>query len=324
MQLNNPQNTTFRMIRGLRRKWFFFILMIGVVGILGCASSSRLPSPADPGVPLPAYHEGTTFVYSSGSTETVHAVTPSRVTWRNHRGYLSSGSPDFTYRRAAWETRTRSGTRNFKGRNDLFGNQTAVSVWPLVPGKTARYIESGRWLDSEGTKHTYNAQWRTEVVGQTRVRVKAGEFDTWKIIARRFSSGDAYKNSRVREVRVWYYAPAAGHYVKMERFYLGRKPDRAVELMAIRPPVKRMNPIARTKMQTNFQQALEEKKSGDPLPWVMPEYTLSGATTPMTTIRLNSGTYCRQYLQQLNQSGETHAFYGLACRTPKGEWRVPR
>ena len=308
----------------LGHKWFYFILIIGVAGIFGCASSSRLSSETDPGVPLPVYLEGTTFYYSNGSMENVHAVTPDRVTWRNHRGYLSSGSPDFTYRRATWETRTRSGTRSFKGRNDWLGNQAAISVWPLVPGKTARYIESGHWLDAEGVAHTYHTQWRTEVVGQMRVRVKAGEFDTWKIIARRFSSGGAYKNSRVREVRVWYYAPAAGHYVKMERFYVGRKPDRVVELMAITPPVTHMDPVAQTKVQTNFQQALEKKKSGDPLQWVMPGHTLSGATIPMTTIRLNSGTYCRQYLQQLNQSGEMYAFYGLACRTPNGEWRIPQ
>ena len=110
----------------------------------------------------------------------------------------------------------------------------------------------------------------------------------------------------------------------MERNYLGRKPNRVVELLAITPPVSRMLPVARTKVQTNFQQALEEKKSGDPLRWVMPEHALFGATIPVATIRLNSGVYCRQYLQQLNQSGEDRAFYGLACRTPKGEWQVPR
>jgi hypothetical protein len=172
--------------------------------------------------------------------------------------------------------------------------------------------------------HTYETQWRSEVVGKTRISVKAGEFDVWKIVARRFSSGGVDNKSRVREVRAWYYAPAAGHYVKMEYDYLGRRSNRTIELVAITPPVSRMMPVAQTKVQTNFQQALEEKKSGDPLRWVMPEHALSGATMPVATIRLNSGTYCRQYKQQLSQSGEERAFFGLACRTPKGEWHVPR
>ena len=52
-----------------------------------------------------------------------------------------------------------------------------ASLWPLAPGKTARYIESGRWHDSEGKVHTYTTQWRSEVAGQMRIRVKAGEFE---------------------------------------------------------------------------------------------------------------------------------------------------
>jgi hypothetical protein len=323
MRRKTINQTRHKMIPGILGNGMGFILIACFIGTLGCASAGRLPLTADAGVPLPDYQEGTTFVYSNGHRETVHEVTPDRVVWQNHRGDISAGSPDFTYRRTAWETRTRSGTRSFRGRNDWLGNPTATSVWPLAPGKTARYIESGRWQDSDGKVHTYNAQWRSEVAGQMRVRVKAGEFDTWKIIARRFSSGGAYSTSRVREVRIWYYAPAAGHYVKMERNYLGRKPNRVVELVAITPPVGRMMPVAQGKVQTNFQQALEENKSGDPLQWAIPEHALSGATMPVATMRLRSGTYCRQYRQQLNQSGEDRAFFGLACRTTEGTWQVP-
>lgn len=324
MRREKTNQTRLKMISKILGNGMGFILIAWFIGMMGCASSSHLPLAADAGVPLPDYQEGTTFVYSNGRSETVHEVALGRVTWQNHRGDISAGSPDFTHPRAAWETRTRSGTRSFRGRTDWLGNPTATSVWPLASGKTARYIESGRWQDSEGKVHTYNAQWRTEVAGQMRVRVKAGEFDTWKIIARRFSSGGAYSTSRLREVRIWYYAPAAGHYVKMERNYLGRKPNRVVELVAITPPISRMTPGAQTKVQTNFQQALEKKKSGDPLPWVMPEQALSGATMPVATMRLSSGTYCRQYRQQLNQAGEDRAFFGLACRTTEGTWQVPR
>ena len=324
MQQEHTANTWSKMGPKPWREGAAGVLLATVIFFLGCAGTDRLPSPSAEQVPLPEYHEGTTFVYDNGSWETVQTVGPEEVTWRNHRGDLSAGSPDFTYRRAAWQTRTRSGTRSFRERNDWLGNRTAASLWPLTPGKTARYIESGRWQDSEGKRHTYENQWHSEVVGKARISVKAGKFDTWKIIARRFSSGSAFEQSRLREITTWYFAPTAGYYVKMERNYLGRKPNRVVELVAITPPVSRMMPVAQTKVQSNFQQALEEKKSGDPLRWDMPEHALSGATMPVATVRLNSGTYCRQYKQQLNHSGEDRAFYGLACRTTEGTWQVPR
>lgn len=310
-----------------RRPWHKSLrlaMLAALMAIVGCAAPGRPPTLSGEHVPLPEYQEGTTYVYSNGIQETVEAVGPEGVTWRNHLGTLSSGSPDFTYRRATWKTRTRSGTRRFRERNAGFGAASSASLWPLATGKTARYIESGRWQDAEGKVYTYEVQWRLEVIGQERIHVKAGEFAVWKIVARRFSPVDAFKPVRLREIKTWYYAPAAGHYVKEERHYPGRQPDRDVELLAIIPPVARMNPSAQTTAHTNFQQALEEKQSGVALSWNIAEQKLSGTTTPMATFKMGSGAYCRQYVQHLNRSGEQLAYYGLACRTDAGRWEVPQ
>lgn len=324
MQIDKNENN--------RIKWYRNPSITGLTGMLaavlilgvGCAAGGRPPVPPVGKVPLPSYHEGTTYVYDNGSWETVQTVGPEKVTWRNNRGNDSSGSPDFTYRRVTWETRTRSGTRRFHELRDWAGNPSAATLWPLAPGKMARYTELGRWKDVDNREHTYEAQWRLEVGGQERISVKAGEFDTWKIIGRRFSPGGAFTSSRLREKRIWYYAPALEHYVKEERHYLGRRPDRSIELLAVIPAIDGMNANARATLNANFQKALEKQPSGAALGWNRAELGLSGTTTPKATFKLASGEYCRQYVQRLDWSGDEQTFFGLACRTGIGRWEIPR
>ena len=310
-------------IRKVWRTWGFVVTTFLLFGITACASSGPAPLAAANPIPLPVYQEGTTFFYTGGRWETVEKVGPEGVTWRNHRGHLSSGSADFTYRRSRWETRTRSGERQFRERSDWLGAPSATSLWPLAPGKTARYIESGRWQDAGGDVKTYEVQWRLEVVGPMPIRVKAGNFDSWKIVARRFSGGGAYKQSRLREIRTWYYAPSAGHFVKREQNYIGRRPNRVIELVAVTPPVEDMAPAARTIVQNAFQQALEKRQSGRTQQWLLAQHSFSGAVTPLATFRLSSGTYCRQYVQQFNHSERQNHYFGLACRTQDGQWQIP-
>jgi len=304
--------------------WLGAITVVLFLGIAGCASSRSVPSEAAKPIPLPAYQVGTTFVYTNGRWETVEKTGPGGVTWRNHRGHQSTGSADFTYRPAAWETRTRSGIRRFRARSDWLGTPLATTLWPLAPGKTAGYIESGRWQDEKGKVHTYESQWRLEVTGHSRINVTAGEFEVWEIVARRFSRGGAYKNSRLREIRTWYYAPVVGHYVRMERHFLGRRPNRSIELVAVTPPVHDMTMAARSMVRTVFMDTLEKKRSGVSQRWRLADRDLYGTITPVATFQLKNGTYCRRYVQEVNRAGEERVFYGLACRTATGDWEVPR
>ncbi len=314
---------TSEIASGLARPWRSFACQVLLVlGIWGCASTVRHDAAIPDSVPLPVYQEGTTYIFSNGKTETVDAVTKDSVTWRNQRGYLSTGFSDFTYRRAQWESGTRSGTRSFRKRSNWLGGSSETSLWPLAAGKMVRYTESGRWWDAAGKVHVYQSNWRVEVVGREKVRVKAGTFEAWKIVARRFSGGGLGK-TRVREIRTWYYAREAGHYVKLARQYPGRRPGRTIELVAILPPLDHLDEGMQSQVNTNFQMALENNPSGVPLPWHVAGQTFSGTTTPTATFQLKSGAYCRQYVQTVTGRGNQHSFYGLACRTAKGDWIVP-
>jgi len=77
-------------------------------------------------------------------------------------------------------------------------------------------------------------------------------------------------------------------------------------------------------METSFQKAMEHKLSGSSSSWSIASVAASGGTTPYGTFKLEDGTFCRRYVQDLKFSGEQQIYYGLACRNPKGKWVVPR
>ena len=123
-------------------KFFMILTMV----LLGCTAAQHTADTDHAPVPLPVYRQGTTFVYADGTWETVHAVAPNIVTWKDHRGYTSNGEPDFTRRRIYYKTRTRQGTRKFGVREDLI-LKIKDFLWPLKIGNRTSYTETGTWID---------------------------------------------------------------------------------------------------------------------------------------------------------------------------------
>jgi hypothetical protein len=283
------------------------------------------PAGAETGIALPTYQAGTTFIYSNGSWETVEAVRGNQITWRNHRDRVSVGTRDFSYRRQQWESGKRQGTRQQRPRRDWFSRSAPASLWPLSEGNEARYVETGRWQDEEGRWRTYKAQWRSKVAGRERVRTLAGEFDTWKIVAYRYSEGSAYgRPPKLRDVRTWYYAPEVGHYVRYIKEYRGRKPTRRVDLVSVRPPIDHLGASVSQAIDQNFQLALEKKRSGQKLRWQLPRQSASGMTQPIATFRAAKNRFCRHYVQTVTIGQSDRTYFGMACRDAGGRWRIPR
>ena len=251
------------------RSLFYFLILIAIVTFLSLVSygiatahqhTGKKLNPAS----LPVYQKGTTFVYSDGSWETVVANSADKVTWRDHRGYLSSGSADFTRRRTEWQSKTRQGIRQFEPRKDLWVKHK-LSLWPLKIGNEASYAETGVWQRQGEPENSYRANWSCEVAGKERVSVMAGEFDTWKIVCKRYAGKRLSAKSRIREIKTWHYAPEVGHYVLATRQYFTGKPSRRLELLAVLPPLSGLSAAAKRRLQSNIQKALELKKSGESL-----------------------------------------------------------
>lgn len=285
----------------------------------GCVATSvdREPGQKMPAAPLPEYTKGTTFVYSNGSWETVMDTAPGEVIWINHQEYVSTGSPDFTRRRKRWQKRTRQGTREFTQRQDVLF-RPPLTLWPLTEGKVAGHTETGSWSENGESERSYRTQWRCEVEATERVSVMAGEFDTYRVVCRR------YHNSRLREKKTWYYAPEVEHYVlRISEYYDGRS-SRRLELLAILPSNDDLPPDVRRLMEDSFQQALESNSSGHVTPWSAPRQGISGKTLPTGTFQLDNGIFCRRYVQQIDLPDDQRIYYGMSCRDANGRWIIPR
>jgi hypothetical protein len=300
-----------------------FILTLLFQTPYGYTATTQLAGSKLRSLPLPVYKKGTTFIYSNGSWETVITNSASEVTWRDHRGYVSSGSPDFTRRRADWQTKTRQGTRQFGPRKDLWIKKK-TSLWPLKIGNAASYSEANTTRRKDEPEKSYEVNWSCEVIGTERVSVMAGDFDTWKIVCKRYSTPRNPTKARVREVKTWYYAPELGHYVLTANQYFTGKPSKRLELLAVQPPLDGLSPSARRRMDTAFQKAMEFKKSGQSVTWSLPGTSVSGEIKPTATFRLDDGRYFRRYVQVFNLPQGQQIYYGMAIRDAKGKWVIPR
>jgi hypothetical protein len=56
----------------------------------------------------------------------------------------------------------------------------------LRAGNAASYSETGTWIGKGGAESSYRAVWSCAVTGTERVSVMAGDFDTYKIVCKRY------------------------------------------------------------------------------------------------------------------------------------------
>ena len=303
------------------------ICLLTALSAYGCATvpdSSVAAGPRLETAPLPSYSQGTTFVYADGKWETVMDNSSGIITWKDHRNYAYSGSPDFSHRPSKWQSKTRSVTRQFGPRTDVF-IQSVTTLWPLRVGNVASYSETGTWVGKGGAESSYHTAWSCAVTGTERVSVLAGDFDTYKIVCKRyFVSRKKKTRTRLREVKTWNYAPEVGHHVLATTTYYSDKKPRRQELLAVLPPLNGLSAGARRQMEESFQQALERKKSGQAVRWSSAKLQASVETMPTKTFKSTDGIYSRRYIQKLILPDGQRTYYGMAVRNSKGVWTVPR
>ena len=85
-----------------------------------------------------------------------------------------------------------------------------------------------------------------------------------------------------------------------------------------------MDTTDRMMMERNAQYSLENTRTNTTTEWRNPDTGNYGATTPVETYQTSSGTYCREYIQDVIVAGERQQAYGTACRQPDGTWKIIR
>lgn len=300
------------------------VFSLPVLTLMAPLANAQDSPPGLKSAPLPKYRAGTKFVYSNGTWETVLKVSSEGITWKNHRNSISTGSPDFTYKRFKWQVKDRYGYRDFEQTRFLLAPRT-TTLWPLAVGNKTRFDENGRWFDELEYEHQYDSFWSCRVTGTEKVSVGAGEFDTWKITCKRFP--DKFKStSKVREYRTWYYAPSINHWVLETIDYNGYRENRRKELVAILPDLQTFTADRNDILlvQKQFQNALESNQNGKTNVWENFQQQLVIGVTPVKSYKNSSGGICRQYNQIIAKEGLPYEYPGIACRTPEGRWEVPR
>lgn len=200
-----------------------------------CATTENPSGPELGPAPLPTYNVGTTFTYTDGTWEKVTAISPGMVDWTDNRGATFSGSPDFTYGAAKWQSQTGQGTRRYLLKKGLIVRKS-TSLWPLQKENAVSYTEMGTWQRNEEPARSYQVDWSCEVEGTERVSVMAGEFDAWRIVCIQYSVPSSSGATRMIETKTWYYSPEIEHPVLITNRYHYDRSSWRKELKAVLPP----------------------------------------------------------------------------------------
>ncbi|MCG8619924.1 MAG: hypothetical protein MI802_27205 [Desulfobacterales bacterium] len=273
-------------------------------------------------VGLPDHTAGTVFVYSNQAWEKVVGKKDDQMEWVDYRGYRTTRPMDFVYRPSAWENKKAHGTRSYHIQSGIIFKKR-TSLWPLKEGNQMEYWERNRLSQPDGQTKRYRYLWNCKVDGTENVSVLAGEFDTYRIIARKYYPPKGRRGYRLLETVTWYYAPSVAHYVKVVR-KRHRKKNSEMELMAILPPIKQYNKSIRATLRKVFQSTLEGGQRDQPVRYQSDDSAVNMFMIPGKSFTLSNGIYGCRFVQEFASASGLRRYQGIAFRNSDGIWVVPK
>jgi len=300
-------------------------LKFGLVASIGMSASACVPGSAPqskyfsalpttnlnlPAAPLPTLNPGDKYYYANGwreqvvstNGETVDLINKSKRKVVNFRNFVIP-APYLEGSKAEYFKESRVPTN---------------ALWPLQVGNSASFSTEGRSVSKTNQRVSKYAQkWSCAVEGIERVRVLAGEFDTFRLKCERRSSKNKWWQSYT-----WYYAPLINTYVLRKSFHKKRG-ESVRELTALRPSLGDEPKKVRIGIIRTWQDALENAKRGEIRSWTDKKTGTSTQVEPLATYRAKNGLFCRTYKQYLTRQSNTRIYAGVACRTDKLKWRTP-
>ena len=261
---------------------------------------------------LPNPSEGSTFVYSDGTVETIAGVKGSMLRWRRGDGTVFTADRNFLL---PWSTWTGDGERG-----TATVSRSPDRLWPMMAGRdvsfSAKVVVQKSEADAELDKWT--EQWRCRLSERKMVTVPAGAFDTV-----RFECERAAGHAAPPLTRIWYYAPAIGHYVRREEISMTTGTALRTDLVAIRPGGGAWPPFARAALDRAVHEALESGRDGRNKSWSSSGLNTKVTIRPATPFEGGDGRRCRTFVQTWSDPTGVRRFPAAACRNEAGEWRIP-
>jgi len=168
---------------GYRRiaSWTALGLGLALASLPGCARLGGSGGAAAPvqGPMAPVLAIGDSFTYDDTGTQVQEKVTGfsgQRAIWQNDRGVTWIQSADVISPPIAWSGDPRLG----QGNQQVFGEPGRL--FPLALGKTVKFQVAGT---AEKVPDGWQAENSCSVAGKQPVTVKAGTFETWRIVCQR-------------------------------------------------------------------------------------------------------------------------------------------
>ena len=281
-------------------------------GNTASTGESQRQTESEPRLPLAAYVQGSEYVYQNGEVDRVESVKPDEIKWRRSDSEYLIGAPNFLLPAKYWET------SEMRGKAILTGGDK--NLWPSQENETKSFQVVKTVIDraDENKMTRTEERWSCANEGRRRLTVPAGTFETVRLVCTRDEEGG---NTSAR--RVWDYAPAIRHYVRLDEFTRDEPNARRRELVAIRPGASNWPPVARAALERRLVAALGETAVGNAVEWKS-----SGIPTEvkveLTSEYIDSmGRQCRRYRQIWSQGSRERHYPGVACRDKSGKWRLP-
>lgn len=259
----------------------------------------------------PIYEIGDSFAYSDGGAETVVRVGGNRVRWRALSGESYTGYRNFLLPRIAWQTGS--------GKGESIIDLDIDEAWPAATRKQVSFEVSVFWTMAGPLSATTKTSetWRCQRKPGKRVTVATGIFETIPIDCERTGM-----RSNLWHKRIWYYAPAVRHFVRMES--ISAEETRQVDLVAIRPGAHDWPAAARAGLGEAVQATLENGAIGEEVAWGSTAIGAKFGIKPTSEFDRDDGVRCRTYVLIRSDADNSRVYPAVACRSGEAEpWLVP-
>jgi surface antigen len=270
-----------------------------------------------PPASLPQWGVGDRITYSNGRSEKVTKVDRNKVYWKKTQTTKFETSNNFIEPELHYESKTKIRDKKVIS----FGrSEHPDTLWPLKIDNSVRFyynqgftnLKIGRNFPTKRMK-----QMKCRVDDTATVQVLAGKFDTYVVKCHKVTS----KQNKGTEY-TYYYAPSLGHWVlRLTQTTKGKRYEK--ELMRLERGVRWLSKKQRRSLRKVLQDTMESNLTNQKSIWKSKDKKTIVEIYPTRTTKLETGVFCRNYVQIIKSNNEARSA-GLLCRNKDKKWKIPK
>lgn len=259
---------------------------------------------------------GDRVTYGNGRSERVIKVDGKQVFWKKTKTTKFTTTHNFVEPQLHYESKTRIINKkviNFGGSNH------PDELWPLKIDNSVNIYYNNAYANLKVATYFKNSmkQMECSVDDTTTIQVLAGKFDVYVVNCQKiYTSGN--KGTRY----TYYYAPFLGHWVY--KITKTKKKQYEKELMRLVRGTRWLSRNERKSLKVSLQNVMENNQTGQKNTWQSRDGKTIVESHPTKTMKLETGAFCRNYVQVIKKAGKTSQSAGLLCRDNSKQWKSPK